>query len=262
MYRLPDAPLPLSGILDDGFKLFRASWKQLLPVAIVASLLGAVPQLMISGLRQVRPAEIPGLPTIGAGAVLTFVVFVLLSVVSYAVVLAGTHQAARSETVSIGAALREGVSRSPALLGVMILVVLAVCIGMVLLFIPGLYLMIALYPAFLLPVVERLGPIASLTRSRALVKGAWWRTAGVLTVVGLILIALLLVISFLVGLAAIPFAVQGDIERATLGATFVTALVTAPLLPLGYCMMYAVYTDLRLRKDGGDLVSRAVAVGV
>jgi hypothetical protein len=38
MYRLPDAPLPLSGILDDGFKLFRASWKQLLPVAVVASL--------------------------------------------------------------------------------------------------------------------------------------------------------------------------------------------------------------------------------
>jgi len=262
MYRLPDAPLPLSGILDDGFKLFRASWKQLLPVAVVASLVGAVPQLMISGLRQVRPAQIPGIPTIGAGAVLTFVVFVLLSVASYAVVLAGTHQAARSETVSIGAAFREGVSRSPALLGVIILCVLAIGIGLLLLLVPGFYLMIALYPAFLLPVVERLGPIASLTRSRALVKGSWLRTAGVLTVVGLILIALLLVISFLVGLAAIPFILSKGVEQATLGITLVTALVTAPLLPLGYCMMYAVYTDLRLRKDGADLVSRAAAVGV
>jgi hypothetical protein len=55
----------------------------------------------------------------------------------------------------------------------MILCVLAIGIGLLLLLIPGFYLMIALYPAFLLPVVERLGPIASLTRSRALVKGSW-----------------------------------------------------------------------------------------
>ena len=46
----------------------------------------------------------------------------------------------------------------------MILGVLAVAIGLALLFIPGLYLMIALYLAFLLPVVERLGPVASLSR--------------------------------------------------------------------------------------------------
>ena len=43
MYQLPAAPLSLGGILDDGFKLFKASWKQLLPIAVVASVLASVP---------------------------------------------------------------------------------------------------------------------------------------------------------------------------------------------------------------------------
>jgi uncharacterized BrkB/YihY/UPF0761 family membrane protein len=118
-----------------------------------------------------------------------------------------------------------------------------------------------LYPAGLLPIVEELGPTASLSRAWQLVKGSWWRTAVILTVVGLILIALVFVISFVAGLAAIPSAFMGNSRSAAIAVQLFVAVLTAPLLPLMYCLFYAVYTDLRLRRDGGDLLSRAAAVG-
>jgi hypothetical protein len=261
MYKLPEAPLSLGGILDDGFKLFRASWRKLLPVAFVASLLGAAPQMLIAGLTKVKPGEMPEPAAIGVGAVLTIVVLVLLSVLSYAVLLAGVHQAAQSEDVSIRAAVKTGISRTPALIGTTILCMLALAVGFLLLIIPGIYLTVVMYPAFLLPVVERLGPVASLSRGRVLVKGSWWRTAGVLTVMGLILIALVLVVSVVAGIVMAPVAATDVAGQVQLWVQVVAALLTAPLLPLGYCLMYAVYTDLRLRKDGGDLLSRVAAVG-
>jgi hypothetical protein len=211
---------------------------------------------------QAGSAGIPGLPTLSVGDWLTTAVFVLLTVVSYSVVLAGTHQAARSETVSVGAALREGVSRSPALLGVIFLGILAIWIGLLLLIVPGIYLMIVFYLAFLLPVVERMGAVASLSRAGALVKGAWWRTAGLMTVVSLILIALAVAVSLIVGLGAVAVGGMQSLGRQTPGITMAAALVMAPLLPLGFCLTYAVYTDLRLRRDGRDLVARARRVGV
>jgi hypothetical protein len=261
MYKLPGSPSSLGGILDDGFKLFKETWKKLLAVAVVASILSTIPQLMIEGLKGIKPAQQPGLPAIGVGAVLTIFVMILLSLVAYSVLLAGTHQAAQSESVSLGSAVRTGLARAPALLGAYILGGLAIMVGLILLIIPGLWLMIALFPAFLVPVVERLGPAASLSRGYRLVKGSWWRTAGILTVMFLIVAALVYALQIVSALVVLPFMSSGNPSQLMTTAGLLAAVLTAPLLPLGYCLMYAVYTDLRLRKDGGDLLSRAAAAG-
>ena len=259
MYQLPDAPLSLGGILDDGFKLFKASWKQLLPVAVIASLLSAATQVISAALEQVKPPDID-LSLVGL-ALLALLLIIVLSFVAYAVILVAVHQAAQSQDVSIGVAVREGLRRTPALLGVSMLYGLAVFGGLLLLLVPGFYVMVALYPALLLPVVERLGARASLSRARDLVKGSWWRTAGLLTVMGLILIALFVIISFIGEMGAIPLASTGAGLSTQVVIYVIVALVSAPLLPLSYCLLYAVYTDLRLRKDGGDLLARAAPAG-
>jgi hypothetical protein len=260
VYKLPDAPASLGGILDDGFKLFKASWKKLLPIAVVASVLGAIPQLMIEGLDEIKPAEEPGLPAIGVGAVLAIVVMIVLSIVAYSILLAGTHQVAQSQPVSIGSAVRTGVARSPALLGAYFLSILAIMVGLILLVIPGLWVAVAIFPAFLVPVIERLGPIASVSRAFKLVKGSWWRTAGIVTVMFLIVAALVYALQVVSALVVLPFTSQNPRQLVTT-AGLLAAVLTAPLLPLGYCLMYAVYTDLRLRRDGGDLLTRAAAAG-
>jgi len=260
MYELPAAPSPLGGILDDGFKLFKASWKKLLPIAVAASVLSTIPQLMVQGLSQIKPDQQPGLPVIGAGAILTVLIMMVLSLIAYSILLAGTHQAARSETVSIGSAVRTGLARAPALLGAYLLGILAIAVGLILLVVPGIWLMVALFPSFLVPVVERLGPATSLSRSFKLVKGSWWRTAGILTVMVLIVGALVYAVQIVSGLVLLPF-MSNDPRRLMTTIALVAAVLTAPILPLGYCLMYAVYTDLRLRKDGGDLLSRAAAAG-
>lgn len=264
MYTLPAAPLSIGGILDDGFRLFRTSWRQLLPVAIVVSLISSLPQLLISGLGQIKPGEAPSPVTLGTGAVVTFVLIILLSTVSWAVMLAGVDLTARTGSASMGEAFRVGLRRSPAVIGTSLLAMLAIMGGLILLVIPAFYLMVALYPAFLLPVAEKLGPRQSLRRAYALVKGSWWRTAGVLTVLTLILTALFAIVSVIAGVAMVPFVDQTDAATAAnsvMMVQVVVSIVLAPLLPLTYCVMYAVYTDLRLRKDGSDLLQRVAGVG-
>lgn len=264
MYKLPEAPLSIGGILDDGFKLFRATWRQLLPVAIVATVIGAIPQLMIAGLLEIKPGEEPSGPLLGGGAIATFAILILLSTVAYGVMLAGVDAAARTGASSLGAAFSIGLRRAPAVIGTSLLAMLALMIGFILLVVPGLYLLVALYPAFILPVAEKLGPIQSFTRARSLIKGSWWRTAGVLGVLSVVLIALFAIVSVATGFAMAPFVAGEDPQAAgsrVMAIQFIASLVMAPLLPLTYCIMYAVYTDLRLRKDGGDLLERVAAAG-
>jgi len=260
MYQLPTAPLSIGGILDDGFRLFRATWRQLLPIALVAALLGALPEVLIAGLKEIKPGETPGAPTLGIAVVATALVVGFLSILAYSVMLAGVDKAARSGTTSMREALSVGFRRAPAVLGASVVAGLAVGVGLVLLVVPGLYLMVALFPTYVLPVAERLGPLQSFRRARALVKGSWWKTAGILTVVAIILVALFAIVSIVGGLALLPYVGKDNPEAAAntvLVIDVIGALITAPFLPLMYCIFYSVYTDLRLRKDGGDLLRRA-----
>ncbi|MEQ1802334.1 MAG: hypothetical protein ABL989_10455 [Gammaproteobacteria bacterium] len=260
MYHLPAAPQSIGGILDDGFRLFRATWRQLLPVAIAASLISSVPQLMIGGLGSVKPGEPPPMPALGAGFAVTFIVAILLTTVAYAVMVAAVDRAAHGGPASLRDALGIGIRRAPAVLRTAFLGVLGIVVGLILLVIPGIYLMVALYPAFLLPIAEHLGARQSFRRAFQLVKGSWWRTAGVLSVLGLLIIALGAIMSFAAGLAIVPFIETGDPDAQSgpmIAIQFIVAVMLAPLIPLSYCVMYAVYTDLRLRKDGGDLLERA-----
>src|SRR5262249_38259536 len=141
-----------------------------------------------------------------------------------------------------------------------LLVGIVVGIGLCLLVIPGLIFIIWLVFAPVAVVIERRGAFESLSYSRAIVRGNWWRTAVLLTIIGIVLMVVYFV--FAVGISIV---VVSDPVAASQGQVpwYVTLLVgpalSAVIAPLTYSLMLAIFYDLRLRHEGGDLAARIAA---
>lgn len=123
--------------------------------------------------------------------------------------------------------------------------------------------LVNVYPAFSLAppiiVLERQSPLASLRRARSLVKGAWWRTVGLLLLVTIIA-------QFLSNALAVPFvALSYGVAFATGSGTDIFALLPLIVTALGTIAAAAitwpftavstalVYIDRRMRREALDL---------
>lgn len=128
-----------------------------------------------------------------------------------------------------------------------------------------LYVAFALAPAAV--VLEKAGVVGSLRRSRALVRGAWWRTFGILLLVNVIA-------QFIAGILSVPFTVLalltgfldgGDMnpyDLLPLAVTSVgTVLASAITWPFTAVSTALLYVDRRMRREALD-VELARAAGV
>ncbi len=123
----------------------------------------------------------------------------------------------------------------------------------------------SLGPAVL--VLERLGPIASLGRSRRLLRGAFWRTLGILLLTSLIVGVLTQVLSIPISVIAqiIPFlGTEDQVATLTVIALVVsyvgTSLVTVLIYPFLAAVISLLYIDRRIRTEGLDVaLNRAMA---
>jgi hypothetical protein len=112
--------------------------------------------------------------------------------------------------------------------------------------------------AWIAPVLDRKGPIESLSYSFALVRGRWWRTAALLTIIAFMVAVLYLLLALVAGMVAAMFGTGGT-ELG--GALVLIEAVVVPLLyvviiPLMYAMLIAVYNAAKLRHEGTDLAAR------
>jgi hypothetical protein len=106
--------------------------------------------------------------------------------------------------------------------------------------------------------IEGAGPREAMRRSRALVKGAWWRTFGILVLQNVISTVVTTVIAvpavIVVGAGGLfdstvsTISTSGQITLAV--ATAVGTLITAPF---GACVRALLYTDRRMRVEGLDV---------
>src|SRR5690606_3985713 len=169
---------------------------------------------------------------------------------------------AHGRRASFAEAVGYGLQRLPALLGVSILFGLAVLVGTVLLVIPGIWVWGLLQFAFIAVVLERTGVLESLGVSRRLVSGNWWRANVVIFVAMVILLVLALVMGVVGGLI-VAMAGLADAASST-GAQVVSQLVSAVLnvftMSFYPCVLLAVFNDLKLRREGGDLLDRVGAL--
>lgn len=170
--------------------------------------------------------------------VLVFLLQFILTSFAQAIVVFAAFQDLRGRPVSAAESFRQGVSRLFPVIVASILAGLLVGLGWLFCLVPGLIAMAAM--AVVLPacVVERLGPIESMSRSNDLTSGHWWPIIGVGA-----------------AWAIIVFVVSLAIRQAMPGVqTLPTQLVTWAwqVIAGSFSSVYAaiLYHDLRAVREG------------
>lgn len=143
----------------------------------------------------------------------------------------------------------------------------AVGVGLVLGILGGLALWLILLVVVFVPfvyaapviVLERVGPIAALRRSLRLVRGAFWRTLGVLLLAGLITtivsVVLLVPVGIIGGLAGFATGGEAGAGLALLVTTILGVLVQAVAQPFSAGVNALLYVDRRLRTEGYEFIA-------
>lgn len=248
-------PRSLLDILVETFKIYKRNPIRLLAiVAIVEIGLGfmwSIPDF--SGLRPSTPeggtASLTHLIPIGIMLVVASIMG--LSLMQGALIHAISEQYLR-QSINIGRAFRFAWERLAALAGAMILVlfvttgIVVVSIGFTVSISPdvgyvfiaagfcvGLYLMVRWSFILQVALLERLGPLAAMSRSSALVKRNWWRVMNMTIIIGIITVGISII------LGTVP----------TIGPTLGSILST-PIFTIGITLLYY---DLRVGKEEYNL---------
>jgi hypothetical protein len=178
---------------------------------------------------------------IGSALFLPLLLGAVLKILTQAVIVYGAFQDMRRQSVRIGESLRVGLARILPIMGLLICYSLGVSLGMILLLVPGLIFLTMWYVAIPVCVVERLGPLKSLGRSRALTKGHRWKLFGLLVLLG--------IAGGILG-AAVPYLARMAAGRVAF--VIVQYLVQAVVGAFSAILVVVVYRDLRVAKDGID----------
>jgi hypothetical protein len=134
---------------------------------------------------------------------------IVLSALGQAMVLYGAFQAMRGRPVNLADCVKAGLSRFLPIIGLTVCIVVGLIFAAILLVFPAIMLSMMWFVATPVCVVEQLGPLRSLGRSRELTKGHRWRIFG--------LVLLVLIPAFIVG------AIVGVVTLVTMGPSgFVT----------------------------------------
>lgn len=261
-------PLGVGELLDAAFKIYRGRFKTL----ILAVAVPVIPVIVLSTIltisAQPRPSTDPttGLATVDGGdlgltlaaALIGAVALLIATSVATAACFRSISGAYVGDDPTWQESLRFGFSRIWSVLGLTLLSGLAsvaglllCCIGVI---VPMAWFAVAM-PALLL---EGIGAGDAMGRSKRLVDGMFWR------VLGIVLLGTILATVFQsmlsAPLVAILFAdVDQWVEQLANGVVqiFTTTLVT----PFTAALTTALYVDLRVRKEGFDLMLWAQRLG-
>jgi hypothetical protein len=285
MSALPPAPqlrpLGIGEILDVGIKiyirnaltLFKIVVFVVLPAQIIVNALevSALPSgISVSSGGSFGPSFSPsGQTTVTSrelGVFLTgWVAALLITFVAGQLAQAGCFRAVADaylgEEVGWRSSLGYALRRLPALVGMSIVSAILTGIGFALCVVPGIYLWGAFYVAVPVLLVEGSGPLRSLGRSRELVRGRWWGTFGV-ALVGYLLVTIVgaAFSGLIVGLALANPA-RNTVTGFIL-SVFASTVGSMLSTPAAAAFATVLYIDLRVRKEGFDLLLLARRLGV
>jgi hypothetical protein len=261
----PSQPQSIGGVLDTTFQLYKASVVKLIPLSLLLVLASCLQYIYMIA-RSANPADPTAMLTMATSW--GYWLSVLAGVIGSTWISAATYlkvgAIGSGADLGIGAALQASLPRVPTVFVMMILFMLAVMIGTLLLIIPGIILMVSLLLCYPTAMFDNKGPVSALTESHRLVWGNWWRTFVMLSVGVIILVVIYLIVAMIVGLIAPFLLVGGGADDVALYAivsmvlifVFLSLLLTPFYISLGI----AIYWDLKLRKDGGDLAARVGAL--
>jgi hypothetical protein len=276
MYIQPTSPRDIGGVIDDAIKLYRASFRTCWVLALIASVVSAATVVYlfsrfpaIASLRN--PAQL--LELIKSPSIWTW--YLALSIASL-VLLGGiiacqNALAAGTSPLTVGQALAAAFARLHwqlfaivlwllyfALIGVLLVGPMPLpvkLLGVVAWLVFAIYLwgMLQLWTVALF--AEPVGTLRAMGISWTLVRGHWWRAGIILTVGIIIVLVISLVFSFAGGLVLVMFRL--DPMSLLIGNSLVSAVERVFVTSMIPALLVAMYYDLKLRHEGGDLAARA-----
>ncbi|HEY6644172.1 hypothetical protein [Povalibacter sp.] len=260
----PAQPQTIGGVLDTTFELYKASVGRVWILCLIGAIAGALPSIYMvtQGGIITDPLAAFGRGS-SPGYWLANLVAIILSLWSMGALYLKINAIGDDAGMGLGEALQASLRKTPLLFLMAILFGVAVAIGLILLIVPGLILMVSLILCFNLMMIEGRGPVAALIGSHGLVWGDWWRTAAILTVGFIIVLVIYLAVGLVLGVV-VPLLALGASDPmliGLIGGVLIGVLASLVLTPFYIAMLIAVYWDLKLRKEGGDLAARVGALG-
>lgn len=296
MYPRPTEPRSIGGVLDDGLRLWRGSIPKTWPLALVAQLVVALPLVLltykfpgllpnVSGPISVSKAANPAamLALFMSPAIwLTYLLMGILSAACYAAIVLRIASVAADAELSLGGSVSGALRLLPRLLAQFLLFMFAIFIAAlalaflagfaspfggsraasaifgIILFLVFLFVFGRVFFASMVLIIDDAGPWESIATSWGLTRGYWWRCAAILTVLFIIVLVFSLVVSFLTVWIGAAFGAKTLL--ATVVSELLALLVNSLLGSLFPAVLTAILYDLKLRKQGGDLLGRVDAL--
>jgi len=236
-----DAKLDTARVFERIFEIYRSQFTLLVP----AALLVFVPVAVISGLIYAGDAGILGGLVVAALSTIATYWFQGMVVEAARDILDGR----RDHT--IGTLVRSVTPVLGTLIVAGILAGIAIGIGLLLLIVPGLFLLTIWAVIAPVVVIEQTGAIDSFGRSRELVRGSGWQVFGVIVVLFLLTIVLTAVIQNVADSVS-------DTVAGYAVADLIVRLLVAPLSAIAASVIYFELKALRgepvlARGEGGSL---------
>jgi hypothetical protein len=210
---------PTSGVISEAWELYKRHYNHLIPVAAVVYV----------GIALLSAILVALLSFVGA------LIAIMLSIVGVFWVQGALTRAVQDirdgrADLSIGETFRSVQDKIGAIAGASLLAGLGIAIGLILLIVPGLFLITIwslIVPAI---VLENVGALDSFGRSRDIVRGNEWNVFGVVVLTFLILIAFGIVLSLI--LSPLDASIQSFLSN------IISGTLTAPFLALTWTLVY------------------------
>lgn len=162
---------------------FAVIGRNFVPFSLLALLLGGLPNLLVSlGQIWFVGAHQTFSPQVVAGWAAGVVVVIVAAFVLQAAITHATVADLNGRRVVLGDSLQVGLRNCAPLIGLAFLMALGLALGFVLLIVPGIILAVMWSVAVPAKVVEKVGVIAALQRSRDLTRGRRWAIFGLFVI--------------------------------------------------------------------------------
>jgi hypothetical protein len=210
---------PLSGVIGEAWRMYRAHALHLIAIAFVIYLAAAI---------------LDGIISLAGGLLVTFLGLVISLLAGFLVQAALVKSVQDIRDGRVDLSVGETVSAAvPSILSVAaagILAGIAIALGLILVIVPGLYLITIWAVIVPVIVIERSGTLESFGRSQQLVRGRAWHVFGTLVLVWIITILVSIILGFL--LSALPLGLRNGIS------TVVSGTLVTPFLALVVTLIY------------------------
>ena len=298
---IPLRPLGVGEILDGAVSTMRAHWRTVLGITLAVSVVAQIASILVERfllpepprvdpnatgsevLRQAtdsaQSAMISGLPSLLITMIATLITTSVLTVVISRSVL--------GRPVTLSDAWAEARPRLPQLLGLTVLLTLISAAVLAVGLLPGMligsaagaglallgfmaafcvviWLMVRFCLASPALMLERQSITISMRRSAKLVRGAWWRTFGILALTGLLTLVVAVIVTIPFGVIAVIVDGDGINSALTDGSTSFgwpflivsgigEVIISTITYPLSAGVMALLYIDQRIRREALDL---------